>query len=60
MVVWGDGLSVGRDLYDAWAGGGGMVVLEDYEHAKAIVADARKKGIYVGEELVKALEQIIK
>ena len=33
---------------------------EDYEHAKAIVADARKKGIYVGEELVKALEQIIK
>ena len=33
---------------------------EDYEHAKAIVADARKKGIYVGEELVRALEQIIK
>ena len=33
---------------------------EDYEHAKAIVADARKKGIYVGEELVKALEQILK
>ena len=33
---------------------------EDYEHAKAIVANARKKGIYVGEELVKALEQIIK
>ena len=33
---------------------------EDYEHAKTIVADARKKGIYVGEELVKALEQIIK
>tara|TARA_R100000781_G_scaffold96479_1_gene60500 strand:+ start:754 stop:1365 length:612 start_codon:yes stop_codon:yes gene_type:complete len=33
---------------------------EDYEHAKAIVADARKKGIYVGEELVKSLEKILK
>jgi len=31
---------------------------EDYEHAKIIVAEARKKGVYVGEVLVKALEEM--
>ena len=32
---------------------------EDYEEAKEVVAEARKKEIYVGQELVKALKSII-
>ena len=31
---------------------------EDYEEAKEIVAEARKKGVYVGQELVKALKNL--
>ena len=31
---------------------------EDYEEAKEIVGEARKKGIYVGQELVKALKNL--
>ncbi len=31
---------------------------EDYEEAKEVVAEARKKGIYVGQELVKALKAL--
>ena len=32
---------------------------EDYEEAKEVVAQARKKGIYVGQELVNALRSLI-
>ena len=31
---------------------------EDYEEAKEVVAEARKKGVYVGQELVKALKTL--
>lgn len=31
---------------------------EDYEEAKEVVAEARKKGVYVGQELVKALKAL--
>ena len=31
---------------------------EDYEEAKEVVAESRKKGIYVGQELVKALKAL--
>ena len=31
---------------------------EDYEEAKEIVAEARKKGIYIGQELVNALKAL--
>ncbi len=31
---------------------------EDYEEAKEVVAEARKKGIYVGQELVNALKSL--
>ena len=31
---------------------------EDYEEAKEVVAEARKKGVYVGQELVKALKEL--
>ena len=31
---------------------------EDYEEAKEVVAEARKKGIYIGQELVKALKAL--
>jgi len=31
---------------------------EDYEEAKEVVAEARKKGVYVGLELVKALKAL--
>ena len=31
---------------------------EDYEEAKEVVAEARKKGIYVGQELVNALKAL--
>ena len=31
---------------------------EDYEEAKEVVAEARKKGIYIGQELVNALKAL--
>ncbi len=31
---------------------------EDYEEAKEVVAEARKKGIYIGQELVNALKSL--
>jgi len=31
---------------------------EDYEEAKEVVAEARKKGVYVGQELVKTLKAL--
>ena len=31
---------------------------EDYEEAKAVVAEARKKAIYIGQELVNALKAL--
>ena len=31
---------------------------EDYEETKEVVAEARKKGIYIGQELVNALKAL--
>ena len=31
---------------------------EDYEEAKEVVAEARKKGSYIGQELVNALKAL--